>query len=69
MAKKFLTPIIMRKVGDPPTPAAGDVVFFARVDGHLYSKDDAGVVRQATIPVTNVAPASPATGFLWVDTT
>lgn len=34
--------LILGEVAAPATPAAGTVVFYAKADGKIYSKDDAG---------------------------
>lgn len=39
MSKLYL----VEQTSDPATPAAGNVVLFAKTDGGLYQKDDAGV--------------------------
>lgn len=40
------TPIELREMNSPPTPPAGAVAFFAKTDGRLYAKDDAGAERK-----------------------
>ncbi len=69
MPRQYLTPIVMQVMAEPSIPAASTVIFFVSSDGHMYSKDSSGIVRQITLPVTNVAPSSPQIGYLWVDTT
>jgi hypothetical protein len=40
------TPIELREMNSPPTPPAGAVALFAKTDGRLYAKDDAGAERK-----------------------
>lgn len=43
MAKRYLTPVIFSEQTAPSTPPSGTVVIYAKADGKMYRKDDAGV--------------------------
>jgi len=75
MPRKVNDALIWVEQAAPGTPAAGTVVQYAKADGLLYSKDDAGVETVVTggggggasIAYQASAPGSPTTGMLWVD--
>ena len=48
MGKLVVAPLDLQEIAAPATPPSGTVRFYAKADGLLYSKDDAGVETVVT---------------------
>lgn len=59
--------IRLAEAAAPSTPATGKVVIYAKTDGLIYGKDDAGTETQlSNLLVEAAAPSTPATGTVVV---
>ncbi len=62
----YSTNVVVEEQTAPATPASGDVIIYAKTDGKVYSKDDAGTEYDLTAG-SGSAPAYPKRATLWHD--
>jgi hypothetical protein len=63
------TPAYFKEISSGDTPSSGQISLYAKTDGKMYYKDDAGVETEigggGGVTTSSTAPVSPSAGDLW----